>query len=109
MLFIEITAPAINHIWASRQPMTSPLISERIYDEDYNLIVSDSTNTGSTEVYRLSESSMDAVPCSRLERLMVVLSSTSHQSLLILHLHLQGKVLFHLLYGPYDIVFRINF
>ena len=94
MILIEITAPAINHIWANRKPLPRLLVSERVYDEDYNLITSDSTTTGSTEVFKLSEPSMDAVPCSRLERLMIVLSSTPHQSLLILHLHLQGKNLF---------------
>ena len=92
--FLEITAPAINNIWASRKPLEHALVSERVYDEDYNLITSDSPSVGTTEIYRLSEPSMDAVPCSRLERLMMVLSFTPHQSLLILHLHLQGNLKF---------------
>ena len=86
-----MTAPAINLIWSDRNPIDKLLVSTRVYDVDYNLITSDSNIEGSTELFRLSEPSMNAVPCSRLERLMMVLSSTPHQSLLILHLHLQGK------------------
>ena len=62
-----------------------------MYDEDYNLISSTPGQTGTTEKYRLDEFTMDAVPCSQLERLMFVLSSTPHQAFLLLHLHLQGK------------------
>ena len=86
-----MTAPAINLIWSDRKPIDKLLVSTRVYDADYNLVTSDSTVEGATELFRLSEPSMDAVPCSRLERIMMVLSSTPHQSLLILHLHLQGK------------------
>ena len=86
-----MTAPAINHIWTTRIPLAGLLRSERVYDEDYNLMSSTPGQVGTTEKYRLSEPAMDAVPCSRLERLMFVLSSTPHQSFLLLHLHLQGK------------------
>ena len=52
----------------------------------------DRNNRGETEVFSLSEASMKAVPCSRLERAMMVLSSTPHQALLLLHTALQGKL-----------------
>lgn len=89
-ILLELTAPAVNYIWTDRIPMDHNLVSERIYDEDYNLITSESPIAGTTRLYKLSQRSMEAVPCSRLERLMMVLSTTPHQSILIMHLHLQG-------------------
>ena len=46
---------------------------------------------GETQLYRLSPDSLQAVPCSRLERAMMVLSSTPHHALLVMHTSLQGK------------------
>ena len=95
MLYLELTAPAINHIWATRKPFSNNRRSDRIYDADYNLITVGNGHQGELERFQLSEAAMDRVPCSQLERLMFVLSSTPHQSFLMLHLHLQG------LYKPF--------
>ena len=86
-----MTAPSINRIWRKREPYTAPLVAAQVYDPDGNLIMFDTNNHGETEVFALSESAMKAVPCSRLERAMMVLSSTPHQALLVLHTALQGN------------------
>ena len=53
----------------------------------------DINHHGQTEIFALSEATMSSIPCSRLERAMMVLSSTPHQALLILHTALQGEFL----------------
>ena len=80
--------------------------SNRVYDEDYNLVVGETNERGTTELFKLSEPSMDAVPCSRLERLMMVLSNSPHQALLLLHLNLQGKLAYILLNHYFYNVFQ---
>ena len=52
--------------------------------------MTDKNNLGETEVFALSETTMSSIPCSRLERAMMVLSSTPHQALLLLQTALQG-------------------
>ena len=83
----------MNMVWRSREPVDKVMISTRAYDEDYNLIMSGTSQTGETMKFLLSESSLDEIPCARLERLMMVISSSPHHSLLKLHIHLQGKIL----------------
>ena len=81
----------MNRIWRQRTPAEKPLISNNEYDADFNLLMVDKNRLGATEVFILSEKSMEQVPCSRLERLMMVISSTPHQALLLMHSNLQGK------------------
>ena len=80
----------MNRIWRKREPLTQPIISSQHYDADFNIIVTDTNRLGVTEKYILSEKSLNQVPCSRLEKLVFILSSTPHQSLLMLHINLQG-------------------
>ena len=82
----------MNRIWRQRTPLTRPLISNKVYDSDFNLLMVDQNRLGVTEVFMLSEESLDQVPCSRLERLMMVISSTPHQALLLMHSNLQGAL-----------------
>ena len=81
----------MNRIWRQRTPLKRPLISDKTYDSDFNLLMVDQNRLGVTEVFILCEDSLDQVPCSRLERLMMVISSTPHQALLLMHSNLQGK------------------
>ena len=57
---------------------------------DGNILLTDVNNHGETEVFALSETTMSSIPCSRLERAMMVLISTPHQAMLLLHTALQG-------------------
>ena len=83
----------MNKIWSSRSSFKPPklLITNDEYDADFNIIVTDKNRLGITELYKISEKSLAQVPCSRLERLMMVICSTPHQALLLLHTNLQGK------------------
>ena len=89
--FSELIAPAMNRVWRRRVPKVKPLVSTGHYDADYNLVVADKNRLGVTELYVLTDKALNQVPCSRLERIMMVISSSPHQSLLLLHINLQGN------------------
>lgn len=50
----------------------------------------DANDKQETQMYYLDEDTMKRVPNSRMEKLMLVLSSTPHEALLTLHANLQG-------------------
>ena len=99
----------MNRIWRQRTPLTVPLISNKIYDSDFNLLVVDKNRLGVTEVFVLSEESLDQVPCSRLERLMMIISSTPHQALLLMHSNLQGNFFIPKLHQAYMIILALTY
>ena len=92
---LELTAISMNRIWRTRKSFRKPklLITNNTYDVDFNIIVTDKNQLGVSELFMVSEKSLAQVPCSRLERLMMVICSTPHQALLLLHTNLQGKML----------------
>lgn len=57
---------------------------------DYNFVMVDANDKQETQMYYLDEDTMKRVPNSRMEKLMLVLSSTPHEALLTLHANLQG-------------------
>ena len=92
----------MNRVWRRRVPKVKPLVSTGHYDADYNLVVADKNRLGVTELYVLTDKALNQVPCSRLERIMMVISSSPHQSLLLLHINLQGNSRNVQFKTPYD-------
>ena len=70
---------------------------------DYNYVVIDANEKKETQLYYLNEDTMKNVPNSRMERLMLVLSSTPHEALLSLHANLQGIVFYIIFDYKYEI------
>ena len=68
-------------------------------------MVVDANEQKETQLYYLDETTMKNVPNSRMERLMMVLSSTPHEALLSLHANLQGIVfILNLNMGNYTVL-----
>lgn len=84
----------MNRIWRTRTSFRNPklLITKNTYDVDFNILVTDKNQLGVSELFKISEKSLAQVPCSRLERVMMVICSTPHQALLLLHSNLQGTI-----------------
>ena len=82
----------INHLWATRVIIPNRLTrSNNNYDIDFNIILRDRDQNGRIQVYMLDPGEVEKMPCAQLEQLVHHMSLDHHQSLLVLHITMQGN------------------
>lgn len=87
-VLLELTAFPINELWSSRKLIRNRATrSQYQYDADFNLVMREQNGAGNIQLFMLEA---DNFPCAQLEQLIRHMSRDTHQSVLVLHIALQG-------------------